>query len=136
MPDFNLQQYLPEIKNVLSTVCVPALVALIKSELMALNNKTNANGILHYFRLSNQSNKGDHTMSINIEDFVARLEEFAHRTETGVDRLAKAVERLAPLVQTFAPLFGNEGQAVAAGAAIAGKVATAVDAAIPDQNVQ
>lgn len=46
---------IPIIKNALVTIAVPALLAFIKSELMALNDNTTANGIVHYFRLANNA---------------------------------------------------------------------------------
>lgn len=50
-----------------------------------------------------------------------------------IDAGAKAVEVLAPVAQAVAPLTGSNAAAVAVGAAVAGKMAKAVDDAIPDE---
>lgn len=46
---------MPMLQNFLSAVAVPFIIAFIKSELMALDGTTTANGIVHYFKLANQA---------------------------------------------------------------------------------
>lgn len=39
----------------LTAVAIPAVIGLVKSELMALDKTSAANGIVHYFQLANKA---------------------------------------------------------------------------------
>ena len=46
---------LPYLQQFATIVVVPLLVALIKSERMALDNTTQASGIIHWYKLANKA---------------------------------------------------------------------------------
>lgn len=48
-------QALPILKEIAIYVVIPAIAALIKSERLALDNSTQANGIVHWYRLAKKA---------------------------------------------------------------------------------
>lgn len=45
----------PILKDIASVIVIPALVALVKSEMMALDKSTQASGLVHFYRLAKKA---------------------------------------------------------------------------------
>ena len=78
---------LPYLQQFATIVVVPLLVALIKSERMALDNTTQASGIIHWYKLANKA------MAIIPDNVIKTVETKADALMPGAGQLVEALTK-------------------------------------------
>lgn len=87
-------QAVPLLQQFCTIVIFPLLVAFIKSEKMALDNTTQASGIVHWFKLANKA------MAIVPESVINSVEVKADALVPGAGQIVEALTKEDANVQT------------------------------------